>query len=116
MDQRQNARAEFTQFFADDAPDPTAVYRRGIPHLLRQMNSGQFAGRNVAALVTRVATPGRSADAVAADLFLKFLARRPTADEERLFRAHLTRADSAEAAYRELAWALMMTSEFSLNH
>jgi hypothetical protein len=116
VDSRQNARTEFTQFFADDgAPDPTA-YRRGIPHLLRQMNSGQFAGRNVAALVTRVAKPGRSADDVAVDLFLMFLSRRPTADEERLFRAHVTRSDSAEAAYRELAWALMMTSEFSLNH
>ena len=65
VDPRQSARAEFTQFFADDGdPDPTA-YRRGIPHLLRQMNSGQFAGRNVAALVARLAKPGRSADDVA---------------------------------------------------
>jgi hypothetical protein len=116
VDPRQSARAEFARFFADDgAPDPTA-YRRGIPHLLRQMNSGQFAGRNVAALVARVAKPGRSADDVAADLFLTVLSRRPTAAEHRLFRAHATKADSADAAYRELAWALMMTSEFSLNH
>jgi hypothetical protein len=116
VDPRQSARAEFAQFFADDgAPDPTA-YRRGIPHLLRQMNSGQFAGRNTAALVTRLAKPGRAADDVAADLFLTFLSRRPAADELRLFRAHVTRTESAEAAYRELAWALMITSEFSLNH
>lgn len=116
VDPRQSARAEFTQFFSDDgAPNPTA-YRRGIPHLLRQMNSGQFAGRNVSALVTRVAKPGRSADDVVADLFLTFLSRRPTADEQRIFRTHATKADSSEGAYRELAWALMMTSEFSLNH
>ena len=116
VDPRQSARAEFTQFFGDDgAPDPTA-YRRGIPHLLRQMNSGQFAGRNAAALVMRLAKPGRSADDVAADLFLTFLARRPTADELKLARAHVAKVDSAETAYRELAWALMMTSEFSLNH
>jgi hypothetical protein len=116
VDPRQSARSEFTQFFGDDAaPDPTA-YRRGIPHLLRQMNSGQFAGRNTTTLVTRLAKPGRSSDEVAADLFLMFLSRRPSADEQRLFRAHAERADSAEAAYRELAWALMMTSEFSLNH
>lgn len=116
VDPRQNARAEFTQFFADDAaPDPTA-YRRGIPHLLRQMNSGQFAGRNVSALVTRVAKPGRSADDVTDELFLTFLSRRPTAEEQRIFRTHATKAESTEAAYRELAWALMMTSEFSLNH
>jgi hypothetical protein len=49
-------------------------------------------------------------------LFLTILSRRPTADEERLFRSHLERAGSAGSASRELAWALMMTSEFSLNH
>jgi len=113
---RSDTRPDFVQFFSDDGdPDPTA-YRRGIPHLLRQMNSGQFAGRNVAALAARVAKPGRSPDDVAADLFLTILSRRPTADEQRLFRDHVTRSDSVDAASRELAWALMMTSEFSLNH
>jgi hypothetical protein len=113
---RSDARAEFTQFFGDDGdPDPVA-YRRGIPHLLRQMNSGQFAGRNLNALSARVATAGRSADDVAGDLFLAVLARRPTAEEVRLFRDHAARSASAEAAGRELAWALLMTSEFSLNH
>jgi hypothetical protein len=115
-DPRTGARLEFTRFFADDGdPDPTA-YRRGIPHLLRQMNSGQFAGRNVAALAARVAKPGRSPDDVAGDLFLTILARRPTADEQRLVRDHVGRSGSIEAATRELAWALLMTSEFSLNH
>lgn len=115
VDPRQTARSEFTQFFGDEgAPDPTA-YRRGIPHLLRQMNAGQF-GRGVYALASRVAKPGRSADDVAGELFLTFLSRRPTADELRLVKAHVSRADAAETAYRELAWALMMTSEFSLNH
>jgi hypothetical protein len=116
VDPRQSARAEFAQFFGDDgAPDPTA-YRRGIPHLLRQMNSGQFAGRNTAALVARLAKPDRSTDDVATDLFLTFLSRRPTADELKLVRAHVAKAESPEAAYRELTWVLMMTSEFSLNH
>jgi hypothetical protein len=116
VDPRQSVRSEFTQFFGDDsAPDPTA-YRRGIPHLLRQMNSGQFAGRNISTLVTQVAKPGRSSNDIATDLFLTFLTRRPTADELRVIQAHVTRAESADAAYRELAWALMMTSEFSLNH
>ena len=112
---RADPRAEFTRFFADDGdPDPTA-YRRGIPHLLRQMNSGQFAGRNLDALAARLAKPGRPADDLAGELFLMFLARRPTADEVRLVREHLGRADTAAAGCREVAWALMMTSEFSLN-
>jgi hypothetical protein len=53
---------------------------------------------------------------VAGDLFLAVLSRRPTADERRLFQAHVGRAGSLDAAARELAWALLMTSEFSLNH
>ncbi len=115
-DPRAPARFEFVQFFSDDGdPDPTA-YRRGIPHLLRLMNSGQFAGRGVPALAARAAAPGRSADDVAGDLFLAVLSRRPTADERRLFSAHVARAGSLDAAARELAWALLMTSEFSLNH
>lgn len=116
VDGRLDPRTEFTHFFAEETDlDPTA-YQRGIPHLLRLMNSRQFAGRNVAALVSRLTTAGRSPDDVVGDLFLTVLARRPTAEELRLFRDHLGRVNSTEAACRELAWALMMTSEFSLNH
>jgi hypothetical protein len=112
----QGARREFTQFFGEDGdPDPIA-YRRGIPHLLRQMNSGQFAGRNLDALVGRLAAPNRSPEDVAAELFLTILSRRPTADEQARFRSYLGGAGSAQDACRELAWVLMMTSEFSLNH
>jgi hypothetical protein len=111
-DARQDPRDEFTQFFGEAGdPDPTA-YRRGIPHLLRLMNSGQFAGRNAAA---RLARPGAAADDVAAGLFLTVLSRRPTADEAELFRRHAARVGAVEVAARELAWALVMTSEFSLN-
>lgn len=116
VDTKSGARAEFTQFFAEDGdPDPTA-YRRGIPHLLRLMNSKQFAGRNVSELVSRISTSGRSADDVARDLFLTILSRRPTDRERQMVREHVAKAGSADAAYRELAWSLMMSSEFSLNH
>jgi hypothetical protein len=53
---------------------------------------------------------------VAADLFLTILSRRPTADEQSRFTSYLKGAASARDAHRELAWALMMTAEFSLNH
>jgi hypothetical protein len=117
VDARQGARAEFTQFFGDDGdPDPTD-YRRGIPQALRQMNSGQFAGPGLDALVARLASPaGRAPEDVASDLFLTILSRRPTADERGKFESYLRGAGSPRDACRELAWALMMTSEFSLNH
>jgi hypothetical protein len=111
----QGARTEFIQYFSDTGdPDP-AAYRRGIPHLLRLMNSGQFAGQNLDALVDRLAQAGRSPEDVASDLFLTILSRRPTAEEEVRFQAYLKRVGSAKDACRELGWALMMTSEFALN-
>jgi Protein of unknown function (DUF1549)/Protein of unknown function (DUF1553) len=112
----RNPRDEFTKFFADDtAPDSTA-YRRGIPHQLRLMNSKQFAGRNVDALVTRLAPAGRvTADAVVAELYLTILSRRPTAEEVRVVHEHAAGAESPAVVYRDLAWALMLSSEFSLN-
>ncbi|MEW6161386.1 MAG: hypothetical protein AB1813_28490, partial [Verrucomicrobiota bacterium] len=117
IDTRQDARWEFTQFFGDSSdPDPKA-YRRGIPHLLRQMNSGQFAGRNLDALVTRLNSPAdRPVEAVVSDLFLTILSREPTESEIRESKAYLKRCGSSAGGLRELAWVLMMTSEFSLNH
>ena len=117
IDIRLGARQEFCQFFAGDGdPDPTR-YERGIPHLLRLMNSPQFAGRNVAALVLRIAPPNRSADEVVEQLFLAILARRPTTAEQDLVQDKLRDSDALpQTVYRELAWALLMSSEFSLNH
>lgn len=117
IDVRQGARWEFTQFFGDTGdPEPTA-YRRGIPHLLRQMNSGQFTGRSFDGLVARLNSPAsRPVEQAASDLFLTILSRPPTADEIRQAKACVTRAGSAAGGLRELAWVLAMTSEFSLNH
>jgi hypothetical protein len=85
--------------------------------LLRQMNSGQFAGRNLNDLVTRLDTAGgRPPVDIASDLFLTILSRRPTADELRRTKAHLERSGTAAGGLGELAWVLLMTSEFSLNH
>jgi hypothetical protein len=44
------------------------------------------------------------------------LSRRPTAAEMNTVSAHLQSGESPQAAARELAWALLMSSEFSLNH
>ncbi|MBI2481819.1 MAG: DUF1553 domain-containing protein [Planctomycetia bacterium] len=116
IDTRLGARYEFTQFFAGAGdPDPTR-YERGIPHVLRLMNSPQFASRNVSALVSRVATASRPADEVVDELFLTILSRRATPAEQELAKEHVRDADeSAQTAYRELAWTLLMSSEFSMN-
>jgi hypothetical protein len=117
IDARLSARDEFCRFFASDGdPDPTR-YERGIQHMLRLMNSPQFAGRNTSALVTRIVGPAHSAEKTVDELYLTILARYPTAAEQKLIQEQLRRKDgSPQSTYRELAWALLMSSEFSLNH
>lgn len=117
IDVRLGTRHEFSRFFAGDGdPDPL-LYDRGIPHLLRLMNSPQFAGRNVAALVERIDDKGRSADEVMDELFLTVLSRRPSSAERQLWHDQRASSDvSPSTAYRELAWVLIMSSEFALNH
>ncbi len=117
IDLRQiKSRDEFTEFFGETGDPNPVEYRRGIPHMLRQMNSGQFAGRNLDALVGSVSTSQRPPAEIANDLFLTILSRPATADEQKRFEAYVQKAGSAQNACRELAWVLMMTSEFALNH
>jgi hypothetical protein len=113
---RSGARREFVQFMADDADRDPTRYERGIPQLLRLMNSPQFAGKSLSALVSRIAASNRSADEVADELFLAILARRPTDAERQLVQDQLRDNRPIETTYRELAWALLLSSEFSLNH
>ena len=115
IDARLGARREFSQFFAADGDDPTH-YERGIPHLLRLMNSPQF-GRNMPGLISRLAPAGRPPDEVTRELFLTILSRQPTLAEEQLVRDQLkSSGESPETVYQEVAWALLMSGEFSLNH
>lgn len=116
IDTRFGPRHEFCQFFAADGDSDPTRYERGIPHALRLMNSPQFAGRNLAALVSRAEGEGRSAEEAVEQLFLTILSRRPTAPELALLRDQLRDGESLHAAFEELGWALLMSSEFSLNH
>jgi hypothetical protein len=104
---RLGARYEFCQYFAADGEDPMR-YERGIPHLLRLMNSPQFAGRSITALVADAEAASTGEEKVIDRLFLAILSRYPTDAERKLARA--------QDDHRELAWALLLSSEFSLNH
>ncbi|OYW15907.1 MAG: hypothetical protein B7Z55_14595, partial [Planctomycetales bacterium 12-60-4] len=107
---------EFSQYFAGDGdPDPTR-HDRGIPHLLRLMNSPQFSGNSVSSLATAAARSGRPADQVIDELFVRILSRRSTASEQEMALEHLRGVSSQDTAYRDLAWVLLVSNEFSLNH
>jgi hypothetical protein len=115
LDARFGARHEFCQFFAADGDRNPLEYQRGIPHLLRLMNSPQFS-RNLPGLVSRTTT-NRAPDEAVEELFLTILCRRPTAAERELVREQIISSDTPPAGvYRDLAWALLLGSEFSLNH
>jgi hypothetical protein len=117
IDARLGERFEFAQFFADDADHDPTQYGRGIPHVLRLMNSPQFAGRNINELVSRTASSGHTSDEIVSDLFLAILSRRPRPGDWEIVQDHLASAGGTpESAYAELAWALLLSSEFSLNH
>ena len=114
---RFGGRDEFCRFFATDGDLGPTRYERGIPHALRQMNSSEFAGGNLQAFVARIESSTDSTDETIESIFLTVLSRRPTPDEIELAQEHLHEAgDSKGSAYRELTWALLMSSEFLLNH
>jgi hypothetical protein len=117
IDARFGTRHEFSQAFASSGDPEPLKYDRGIPHVLRLMNSPQFAGRNLTALATQLERSGRTSDANVEHVFLTVVSRRPTTAELELAREELAAADSSKtAAYSRLVWALLMSSEFSLNH
>jgi hypothetical protein len=67
-------------------------------------------------LTARLTAPG-DPSAVAEELYLSFLSRRPTPDERSEVTAYLAKRDKDRAlTVRELAWALLASSEFRFNH
>lgn len=113
-----NPRAEFVNFFrAEGEPDPTN-FSRGIPQALRLMNSGQFLGPRSEALVAKLLVePGASPAQAVERIYLRVLSRRPGDEESKLMLKHLaTPGGDRQQLYAEMIWALINSSEFSLNH
>jgi Protein of unknown function (DUF1549)/Protein of unknown function (DUF1553) len=104
-------RAQFVAFFAgDDNADPTD-YTQGIPQALRLMNSPQM---NNAAVVRQMVKATDPVEKNVERLFMATLARRPTAEEMKKFTAHVER--NKADGYGDVFWALLNSSEFTLNH
>lgn len=113
-----NPRAEFVGSFRSEGEvDPTS-YQRGIPQALRMMNSGQFLNpRNEAFFVKQIIEPGMKPEQTVERLYLRVLARRPSAAENRRMLEYLQQPGAQpQQFYAEILWALLNSSEFSLNH
>ncbi len=107
-------RDNFISFFRVDEFNPFD-YTAGIPQALRIMNSqltnrGEFLGVSLAG-------GAKSPREAVENIYLAVLSRRPTEAETTRLVKHV--ADSKglpRAAYGDIVWALLNSSEFVLNH
>jgi hypothetical protein len=107
-------RSLFVLFFkGDENADPTE-YQAGIPQVLRLMNSPQL---NNASMLGPILKDGKPAEQVVEHLFLATLSRRPTQPElDRSLALVRKYSNESRQAYADILWALLNSSEFTLNH
>jgi hypothetical protein len=96
---------QFLALFANDASDPTEL-RYALPQFLSLMNQTEGA----AVLRTEV-KPGAAPEKVITAIYLAILSRPPSAEETKKVTATV-----GANGYADLAWALVNSAEFILNH
>lgn len=112
-------REEFVRFFRSEGEPNPLAYTRGIPQTLRMMNSPQLVSpSNEGALIRRIVESKSAGATEAIDrLYIHVLARKPTDDERKTLDDFLAQhPGERDEAYAEILWALINSSEFSLNH
>jgi Protein of unknown function (DUF1549)/Protein of unknown function (DUF1553) len=107
-------RTAFVNFFqVDETLDPTE-YQAGIPQALRLMNSPQL---NNAAMLNPLLRANKAPAEVVDHLYVAALARHPTPQERGRCVAYVNKyRGEARQAYADVLWALLNSSEFTLNH
>jgi hypothetical protein len=136
------AARSFFRTFDDDEGNGDASYEGTVPQGLFLLNSqvvnGLLANPRVSVVPKVMAQHAAEKDRIRA-LFLRTLSREPTAEESRRFAEHVRAAapkgadgakdgakgrgkrfrggeDPAAAAYADVLWALVSSSEFGTNH
>jgi len=110
-------RDQFAAFFlGTDNAKPTD-YEAGIPQALRLMNSPLMASARLTQVAGRAAdlSRGASPEKAVEKLYVATLSRRPTADETAKMKAFLAKHQDPRAAYGDVLWVLLNSSEFALN-
>lgn len=106
------ARAQFVNFFLAGAETASAIdYEVGIPQALRLMNS-PIANNpaTVRAIVGMTSTPEEAIERI----YLAALSRQPTADEKKTLMNYVNKSGTRIAAYGDILWAVLNSSEFTL--
>ncbi|MBL8867406.1 MAG: DUF1549 domain-containing protein [Planctomycetia bacterium] len=109
------ARERFVNFFLAGAEMVNPVeYEAGIPQALKLMNSRQTGAANPA-IVRAVVGTARGTEAIE-KIYLAALSRRPTpAESDRLAKYLDTSGGLSQDALGDVVWAVLNSSEFTLN-
>jgi hypothetical protein len=110
--QLTNPRNVFVDFFKVEDSDPME-YQGGIPQALRLMNAMPLNNAMANSPLVRSNKPPKQA---VQDLYLASLSRRPTVKEAERALAYVSRQKDTHQGLSDLLWALVNSSEFSLNH
>jgi hypothetical protein len=105
-------RNQFVTFFKGEDADPTE-YQAGIPQALRLMNGPQF---NAAMANSPLVRSGKPALQAVQELYVATLSRRPTPRELERALVYVGRQREARQGLSDVLWAILNSSEFSLNH
>jgi Protein of unknown function (DUF1553)/Protein of unknown function (DUF1549) len=111
-----NARDQFRRFFHAEADDDAGVvedYTHGVPQVLRLMNSQQM--NNTAAVVKNLMKDAKPEQTIES-LYLRALARKPTAAEAERIAVYINTERDKTKAYGDVMWALLNSAEFMFNH
>ncbi len=105
-------RNVFVAFFKTEDDDPTE-YQAGIPQALRLMNAPVL---NNAIATSPLVRPGKPVPQAVQDLYLATVSRRPTPYELQRAVAYIGRQPNPRQGLSDVLWALLNSSEFSMNH
>jgi hypothetical protein len=110
-------RDQFARFFEGSENAPPTAYESGIPQALRLMNSPLMASARLTNVATRAGevTRGATPEKAIERLYLATLSRRPTGAETAKMIEFLKKQQDSKAAYGDVLWVLLQTSEFALN-
>jgi hypothetical protein len=110
--QMYTPRNVFVAFFKPEDADPLE-YQAGIPQALRLMNAPPL---NNAIATSPLVRPGKPVPQAVQDLYLATVSRRPTPQELQRAVAYVGRQPNPRPGLSDVLWALLNSSEFSMNH
>jgi hypothetical protein len=109
----RSPRDQFIAFFRVDEGSDPLEYQAGIPQALRLMNSAQLNNPGKALEeALKLQTPAEAIDY----LYLSTVSRVPTAQESQRLVTYVGNQKDARTGYTDILWALLNSSEFTLNH